>query len=149
MDIMPKNNGSINDLYETFVNIDKGNEKKWSKDFFISLVKLKSTICLFAKPKKRGFLIARLLRDEIEIIALLIDISYRRTGLATNLLEELKKIAKQKHVLKIILEVSILNKSAIALYKNLGFIELAKRKNYYMVKNKRVDAKIMCLNLSE
>jgi ribosomal protein S18 acetylase RimI-like enzyme len=140
---------AIDDLYKTFVNIDKGNEKKWSKDFFISLVKLESTICLFAKPGKRGCLIARLLRDEIEIIALLVDISYKRTGLATNLLEELKKIAKQKHVLKIILEVSVLNKSAIALYKKIGFIELAIRKNYYIIKNKRVDAKIMCLYLSE
>ena len=140
---------AIDDLYKTFVNIDKGNEKKWSKEFFISLVKLESTICIFAKPKKRGCLIARLLKDEIEIIALLVDISHRRTGLATNLLEELKKIAKQKQVLKIILEVSTLNKSAIALYKNIGFIELATRKNYYIIKNKRVDAKIMCLNLSE
>lgn len=138
----------INDLYKTFINIDKGNEIKWSKDFFISLVKLESTICLFAKPEKRGYLIARLLREEIEIIALLVDISYRRLGLASNLLEELKKIAKQKNVLKIILEVSILNKSAIALYKNIGFIEIATRKNYYRIKNKRVDAKIMSLNLS-
>ena len=77
------------------------------------------------------------------------DISYRRTGLAKYLLEELKEIAKQRHALKIILEVSISNKSAIALYKKIGFVELATRKNYYIIKNKRVDAKLMCLNLSE
>ena len=139
----------FNDLYKTFISIDKGNEKKWSKSFFIRLVKLESTICLFSKPKKKGYLIARFLKDEIEIIALLIDVSYRRTGLAKYLLEELKKIAKQRHALKIILEVSTLNKSAIALYKNKGFVELATRKNYYVIKNKRVDAKLMCLDLSE
>jgi ribosomal-protein-alanine N-acetyltransferase len=139
----------INDLYKTFKSIDKGNEKKWSKSFFTSLVKLESTICLFSKPEKRGYLIARVLKDELEIIALLVDVSYRRTGLAKYLLEELKKIAKQRHALKIILEVSISNKSAIALYKKVGFVELATRKNYYIIKDKRVDAKLMCLNLSE
>ncbi|MDA9559120.1 GNAT family N-acetyltransferase [Alphaproteobacteria bacterium] len=139
----------INDLYKTFKSIDKGNEKKWSKSFFISLVKLESTICLFSKPEKRGYLIARVLKDEVEVIALLVDVSYRRTGLAKYLLEELKKIAKQRHALKIILEVSISNKSAIALYKKIGFVELATRKNYYIIKDKRVDAKLMCLYLSE
>jgi len=139
----------INDLYKTFISIDKGNEKKWSKSFFIRLVKLESTICLFSKPEKKGYLIARFLKDEIEIIDLLIDVSYRRIGLAKYLLEELKKIAKQRNALKIILEVSILNKSAIALYKNRGFVELATRKNYYVIKNKRVDAKVMYLDLSE
>ena len=139
----------INDLYKTFKSIDKGNEKKWSKSFFIKLVNLESTICLFSKPEKRGYLIARVLKDEVEVIALLVDVSYRRTGLAKYLLEELKKIAKQRHALKIILEVSISNKSAIALYKKIGFVELATRKNYYIIKDKRVDAKLMCLYLSE
>ena len=139
----------ILDLYKTFINIDKGDEKKWSKIFFIRLIKQDSTICLFSRPEKKGYLIARVLKDEIEIIALLVDITHRRTGLATNLLEELKKIAKQKQVLKIILEVSTLNKSAIALYKNKGFIDLTTRKNYYVINNKRVDAKLMCLDLSE
>ena len=140
---------NINDLYKTFISIDEGNEKKWSKSFFIRLVKQDSTICLFSKPKKKGYLIARVLKEEIEIIALLVDVSYRRTGLAKYLLEELKKIAKHRQVLKIILEVAISNKSAITLYKNKGFVELATRKNYYISKNKRVDAKLMCLYLSE
>jgi ribosomal-protein-alanine N-acetyltransferase len=139
----------IKNLYKTFINIDKGNEKKWSKIFFIRLIKQDSTICLFSKPKKKGYLIARVLKEEIEIIALLVDVSYRRTGLAKYLLEELKKIAKHRQVLKIILEVAISNKSAITLYKNKGFVELATRKNYYISKNKRVDAKLMCLYLSE
>jgi len=81
----------IKNLYKTFINIDKGNEKKWSKIFFIRLIKQDSTICLFSKPKKKGYLIARVLKEEIEIIALLVDVSYRRTGLAKYLLEELKK----------------------------------------------------------
>ena len=139
----------ILDLYKTFINIDKGDEKKWSKSFFIRLIKQDSTICLFSKPKKKGYLIARVLKEEIEIIALLVDVSYRRTGLAKYLLEELKKIAKHRQVLKIILEVAISNKSAITLYKNTGFVELATRKNYYISKNKRVDAKLMCLYLNE
>ena len=139
----------IKNLYKTFKSIDKGNEKKWSKSFFIRLIKQDSTICLFSKPKKKGYLIARVLKEEIEIIALLVDVSYRRTGLAKYLLEELKKIAKHRQVLKIILEVAISNKSAITLYKNTGFVELATRKNYYISKNKRVDAKLMCLYLNE
>ena len=140
---------NINDLYKTFISINKGNEKKWSKSFFISLVKLESTICLFSKPEKKGYLIARALKGEIEIIALLVDVSYRRTGLAKYLIKEKKKIAKQRNALKIILEVAISNKSAIALYKNKGFIDLTTRKNYYVINNKRVDAKLMCLDLSE
>ena len=138
---------NINNLYESFVSIEKGKEKKWSKTFFINLVKQESTICLFTKPTPRGYLIARVLKDEIEIISLLIDVSYRRLGLAKNLLEELKKVAIRKKALKIILEVSIANKSAIALYEKTGFIQLALRKNYYVNQNKKVDAKLMCFRL--
>ena len=138
---------NINFLYKTFNSIDKGNEKKWSKLFFISLIKQESTICLFAKPEPRGCLIARLLKDEIEILSLLIDVSYRRIGLAKNLLEDLKEIAFKKQIFKIILEVSVSNKGAIALYKKTGFVEVAIRKNYYVRKNKKVDAKVMCFKL--
>ena len=149
MGIMQKKMNNINDLYKIFSDIDKENEEKWSKNFFISLVKQESTIFLFSKPKSKGYLIARALKDEIEIIALLVDVSYRRIGLAKSLLEELRKIALKKQLLKIILEVSILNKSAIALYEKIGFIEVAIRKNYYFSKNNKVDAKIMCLKLNE
>ena len=144
MDIMRKRKTTnVDKLYKTFISIDHGEEKPLSKTFFVSLVEQESIIFLFTKDRPRGYLIARSLGDEIEILFLFIDISFRRKGLGKKLLCELKTLAFRNNILKIILEVSFLNKKAISLYEKTGFSELAVRKKYYVCKDKKVDAKLM------
>jgi ribosomal-protein-alanine N-acetyltransferase len=57
------------------------------------------------------------------------------------------KIAKTHKAANMFLEVRPSNISAIALYENLGFCEMAVRRGYYPAKEGREDAVLMGLAL--
>lgn len=78
-----------------------------------------------------GYLSYFLIYDRIEIEYIYIDNDYRNKGYASNLFNELFIIAKNKNCINITLEVSVNNKSALNLYKKLGFKIVTIRKNYY------------------
>ncbi len=82
---------------------------------------------------------------EGHITTLAVSKEYRNTGIAKSLLQTLIHYSLEQKMLFIILEVRISNIVALNLYKNLGFIELSKRKNYYKLPNE--DAIVMKLNL--
>jgi ribosomal-protein-alanine N-acetyltransferase len=54
-------------------------------------------------------------------------------------------LAKQHQAANMFLEVRMSNVSAIALYENTGFNEMAIRRGYYPAKNGREDAVLMGL----
>jgi ribosomal-protein-alanine N-acetyltransferase len=56
-------------------------------------------------------------------------------------------IAKNNQAANMFLEVRPSNISAIALYENMGFNEMAIRRGYYPAKNSREDAVLMGLAL--
>ncbi len=56
---------------------------------------------------------------------------YRRQGIAKALLQELESCAKEKSVTVFFLEVRESNTGAIALYEQLGFSNIGKRKRFY------------------
>ena len=66
----------------------------------------------------------------------------RQNKIGTKMLEELIKIAKERSLKNITLEVNINNISAINLYKKYNFKEVGIRKKYY---NNLDDALIMTL----
>ena len=57
------------------------------------------------------------------------------------------KIAENCHAANMFLEVRASNASALALYENLGFNEMAVRRNYYPSAIGREDAILMGLSL--
>jgi ribosomal-protein-alanine N-acetyltransferase len=63
------------------------------------------------------------------------------------LLEHMLKIAKNHKATNMFLEVRPSNVSAIALYENMGFCEMATRRGYYPAKEGREDAILMGLAL--
>lgn len=56
---------------------------------------------------------------------------WRRRGIASALLEELLRRARQREMAFVTLEVRESNEAAINLYRNFGFVPVGLRKNYY------------------
>ena len=82
--------------------------------------------------------------DEAHITNIVTKKDKRRNKIGTKMLEELIKIAKEKKLKDITLEVNVNNIPAINLYKKYNFKEVGIRKKYY---NNTDDAIIMTLML--
>jgi ribosomal-protein-alanine N-acetyltransferase len=78
-----------------------------------------------------GFLIARAVAQEAEILNLCVDPSRRRAGNATALLDNAVAALLQLHVKTIFLEVRESNHPAIAFYEKHGFVRNGRRPAYY------------------
>ena len=111
----------------------------------MSFILNKSTIFLLTKPRPLGYLLARIICDELEIIDFLTIKNQRRKGLGKVLLKELYLLACEKKISRITLEVSKQNFPAIKLYESFKFKKVGIRKNYYVIKKKKIDAIIMQL----
>lgn len=87
------------------------------------------------KPKNKiiGFIIA--IKDDeerVNIVNFLIQKKYRKNGYGTFLLDKtIEKIKELKEIKRIVLNVKITNKEAIALYKKFQFQIVQKINNYY------------------
>lgn len=86
------------------------------------------TYLLVRGEKLIGFIHIQDLVDEIDIIDIIIDKTYRHKGYASKLLDYILDIKDSK---KIILEVDVNNIPAINLYHKYNFIEINRRKKYY------------------
>lgn len=69
--------------------------------------------------------------DDIHITNIVTKKTCRNQGIGTKLLEHLIKIAKQKNLPSLTLEVNENNKSAISIYEKHHFQKIGQRKNYY------------------
>ena len=145
---MLKSDSVKNDsLYEYYCKVEDDYEKKWLKKDFFSFISNQDNIFILSHPKPVGYLKARVVRDEVEIISILIDKKFRQRGIGKGLLNKLLNIAFKKKIHNIFLEVSVENQIAINLYKKFNFIKVGKRKNYYFQYGRYIDADIMRLAL--
>jgi ribosomal-protein-alanine N-acetyltransferase len=85
--------------------------------------------------------------DEAHLLNLSVAKDYQKQGLGRLLLEYMVGIAKNNQMANIFLEVRPSNISAIALYENMGFNEMAIRRAYYPTVDGREDAVLMGLAL--
>lgn len=69
--------------------------------------------------------------DDVHITNIVTKKLYRNRGIGTKLLEHIMKIAKQKGLSSLTLEVNQTNKPAILLYEKHHFQKIGQRKNYY------------------
>ncbi len=96
-----------------------------------------------------GFILARRIIDEAEILAIAVDRSYRRQGIARRLIDCLAADMRRDLPCRLFLEVSVENAAALALYCASGFIEIGTRKQYYAMPGRTpVDAKILARDLA-
>ena len=86
-----------------------------------------------------------LMHDIADITNIAIHPEYRREGIGKNILNLLIKIAKEKEMTAITLEVRESNIPAQKLYESAGFVRCGIRKRYYQG---REDAIIMTLDFS-
>lgn len=94
-----------------------------------------------------GYSLMMLVLDEAHLLNLSVAKTYQKQGLGRTLLEHMVDTAKSKQMANMFLEVRQSNVSAIALYENMGFNEMAIRRNYYPAANGREDAILMGLAL--
>jgi ribosomal-protein-alanine N-acetyltransferase len=96
-----------------------------------------NTIALMAKTHNDivGFIIAQVEVEENtefgHIITINVEPKHRRQGIATNLLNEIENLLKQKGIVQCRLEVREDNKHAIKLYQKLGYQTAGILENYY------------------
>lgn len=94
-----------------------------------------------------GYSLMMLVLDEAHLLNLSVAKSYQKQGLGRALLEHMVSIARKNQMANMFLEVRPSNISAIALYENMGFNEMAVRRKYYPAPNGREDAVLMGLAL--
>jgi ribosomal-protein-alanine acetyltransferase len=78
-----------------------------------------------------GFLFARIVADEAEILNLAVAPEIRRRGVGAKLLHAAMEFAREGGAKRLFLEVRESNAAAIAFYKRAGFGESGRRKSYY------------------
>jgi ribosomal-protein-alanine N-acetyltransferase len=79
----------------------------------------------------RGFLLARSIAGEAEILTLAVDPSHRRQGVARALLEASVGAAMTTGATAMFLEVAADNAAAVGLYESAGFEPVGSRRGYY------------------
>ena len=99
-----------------------------------------------------GYALMMLVMDEVHLLNLSIAKHRQKQGLGRYLLEHMISNAKLYKAANMFLEVRPTNVSAIALYENMGFNEMALRRGYYpadptISKTGREDAVLMGLVL--
>jgi ribosomal-protein-alanine N-acetyltransferase len=115
----------------------------WSEDSVLSEIYAGQSLTRVAAIKESvvGYLIARQIIDEGQLLDLAVKPEYRQQGIAELLMRDLISGLRVKRVVKLFLEVRASNEAAIRLYEKFGFTRISTRKNYY--KNPVEDALIM------
>lgn len=109
--------------FDDFWNYDTLKEElSYENSFYIIAVE-SNEICGFAGFKQ--------IIDNADIMNIVVKKIKRNKKIGTFLLENLIKIAKEKNIKTLNLEVNVNNIYAIKLYQNLGFKNIGIRKNYY------------------
>ena len=78
-----------------------------------------------------AYICSRIISCEMSILRIAVSPEWRNLGIASWLLDKCFKMARDKGVTSVFLEVRESNSSAIALYGKLGFISVGKRPAYY------------------
>lgn len=69
--------------------------------------------------------------NEAHVTNVAVGTAFRRRGIGRILMESLMRLARDNHMESMTLEVRVSNEAARSLYRNLGFVEAGRRKNYY------------------
>jgi [ribosomal protein S18]-alanine N-acetyltransferase len=78
-----------------------------------------------------GYIVGRLITDELHINNVAVRKAYQRNGVATMLLLRLLEAARGYNAVQALLEVRAGNTAAQALYARCGFSVVGRRRNYY------------------
>jgi len=68
---------------------------------------------------------------EADVLTVAVLPEYRRQGIAKEFMRQIEQWSKERGASAMMLEVEHTNQSAIALYKNLGYMKISVRMDYY------------------
>ncbi|HRJ69369.1 MAG TPA: ribosomal protein S18-alanine N-acetyltransferase, partial [Beijerinckiaceae bacterium] len=103
---------------------------------------------VIAASSPEGFIIARCVADEAEIITVAVARASRGKGYGRRLLDASLDELVRRRVRRVFLEVEAENAAAIHLYRQAGFERIGQRRGYYrQADGSRRDAVTMALNL--
>jgi [ribosomal protein S18]-alanine N-acetyltransferase len=108
-------------------------EDPWDAPALDRILALSGTFgfCAWPADLPVGFLLARDLGGEFEILSLGVVPEYRRHGVARVLLQTVFAEAERRRSASIVLEVAADNTAARQLYTGLGFLPVGRRPRYY------------------
>jgi ribosomal-protein-alanine N-acetyltransferase len=109
-------------------------EHPWTERALTSLLSFPSSIGLLARESKTGLGMAliRCAADEAEILTICVVADKRGQGLGHQLLEHAERLAVERGVARVFLEVSVNNETAQKLYFRAGYSEKGRRPGYYV-----------------
>lgn len=93
-----------------------------------------------------GYVGSQSVLDQADMMNIAVHPAYRRQGIGRDLVLALSDALKEKGICGLMLEVRQSNAPAIALYEQLGFVQVGLRKNYY--RNPKENALILRKELS-
>lgn len=94
-----------------------------------------------------GYAIVMMVLDEVHLLNISVASAYQGKGIGRELLHAMMEIGRSHGGLNMFLEVRVSNTKAVRLYENIGFNEMAIRRNYYPAKDGREDAILMGMAL--
>lgn len=108
-----------------------------------------SLVAVSGSPKTAvGFIIGQLAADQAEIISVGVAPEWQRFGLGRMLVEGLARASRRGDAERLFLEVADDNVAALAMYRSLGFKDIARRRGYYQRSGApAVDALVLSLAL--
>ena len=90
-----------------------------------------------------GYLLATIIDDEAEILSIGVTPDWQRQGVGKRLLQRFFDYGASQNMAKAALEVAEDNLPALGLYRDFGFAEFGRRKDYYKQGCQKIDAIMM------
>jgi [ribosomal protein S18]-alanine N-acetyltransferase len=90
-----------------------------------------------------GYLLATIIDDEAEILSIGVTPDRQRQGVGKRLLQRFFDYGASRNMAKALIEVADDNVPALGLYRDFGFAEFGRRKDYYKQGNQKIDAIMM------
>ena len=105
----------------------------WSEESYVKLSKEIGTLAVVSETDGEisGFLVARMVGDQAEVLNLAVGAKHRRKGQGTALLAAALDMFASTGGTSVYLEVRESNTGAIAFYERHGFAQTGRRKEYY------------------
>ncbi|MCD6430259.1 MAG: ribosomal protein S18-alanine N-acetyltransferase [Deltaproteobacteria bacterium] len=126
---------TIEDLPEIVAIEQASFSKPWSEESLFSELSslLSSTIIVKSSCKAivYGYNCCKIIPPEADLLRIAVRPKRRRCGVDRALLDEMFRFLRLQQVATIYLEVSEVNRSAIALYEKSGFVVVVNRPGYY------------------
>ncbi len=133
---------TLRDLPQVLVIERAAHEFPWSEGIFRDCLRVgyRCFVATDMADRVLGYSLLSIAAGEAHVLNLCVDLQTRRQGVASYLLNNMIREARQGNAESILLEVRPSNKGAIALYYGEGFERTGVRRRYYPAAQGREDA---------